>query len=91
VLFQMYGAGVVFLLIAVVAALFGFGVVSDDDPLMAKMCAVFFLLAAFAAFGWAWMNRSRTDARSTGRRPSDARRPPARDGIRRWRPEWEAQ
>jgi hypothetical protein len=59
VLLQMYGVGGVFLVIATGAALFGFGVVSDDDPLAAKVCAVFFLLASAAAFGWAWMNRSR--------------------------------
>jgi hypothetical protein len=58
VLFQMFGAGVVFLVIAVVAGLIGFGVVSDDDSLMAKLCAGFFLCAAAAAFGWAWLNRT---------------------------------
>lgn len=56
---QMFGVGTVFLVIAIVAALFGFGVVSDDDPLVAKLGAGFFLLAALAAFGWGWMNRSR--------------------------------
>jgi uncharacterized membrane protein YtjA (UPF0391 family) len=54
----MFGAGIVFLVIAIVAALFGFGGVSED-ALAAKLCAVFFLLAAAAAFGWGWMNRSR--------------------------------
>jgi uncharacterized membrane protein YtjA (UPF0391 family) len=67
----MYGAGLVFLVIAVVAALFGFGVVSDDDPLLAKACAAFFLLAALAAFGWAWLNRSRPDGRPVGRGPRE--------------------
>jgi hypothetical protein len=76
----MVGVGVVFLVIGVVAALFGFGIVSDDDPLMAKMCAVFFLLAAAAAFGWAWMNRSRTVV-SPPPRAGKPSRSPAGDGI----------
>ena len=71
---QKYGVGLVFLVIAVVAALFGFGVLSDDNPLVAKVGAVFFLFAAVAAFGWAWMNRSRTVVRPARRfsaRPDD--------------------
>jgi uncharacterized membrane protein YtjA (UPF0391 family) len=85
---QMYGVGVAFLVMAIVAALFGFGVVSDDSPLAAKVCAVFFLLASVAAFGWAWMNRSRN---VVGRvRPRSAGRSPAGDGIRRRGTEWEA-
>jgi hypothetical protein len=60
VLLQMVVAGVVFVVTAVAAALCGFGVVSDDNPLAAKLCAGFFAVAAAAAFGWAWMNRSRT-------------------------------
>ena len=58
-LLQLCGVGAVFLAIAIVAALFGFGVVSDDNPLGAKLCTVFFLISAVATFGWAWMNRSR--------------------------------
>ena len=77
VMLQMYGAGLAFLVIAVVAALFGFGVVSDDDPLAAKVCAGFFLFAAVAAFGWAWLNRSQTGTRPAPRRfsvsPNDQR------------------
>lgn len=88
-LLQLVGAGVMFLVIGGVAALFGFGIVSDDDPLLAKMCAVFFLLAAAAAFGWAWMNRSRTvvGPRPVAGKPS---RSPAGDGIRRRGVEWDA-
>lgn len=56
---RMCWAGMVFLAIAVVAALFGFGVVSATAPLAAKVFSGFFLLAAVAAFGWVWMNRSR--------------------------------
>jgi hypothetical protein len=55
---RMFWAGIVFLAIAVVAALFGLGVVSDDS-LAGKLFSVFFLLAAAASFGWVWLNRSR--------------------------------
>lgn len=89
--FQMYGVGVVFLGVAVVAALCGFGVVSDAAPLVARMCAVFFLLAAVAAFGWAWMNRPRAGAGLAPPRPPGARPPTAGDDIRRRDPEWEVQ
>jgi uncharacterized membrane protein YtjA (UPF0391 family) len=87
---QMYGVGVVFLVIAIGAALFGFGVISDDDPLAAKVCAVFFLLASVAAFGWAWMNRSRDVVGRVPPRSAKASRSPAGDGIRRRGTEWEA-
>lgn len=85
---QMYGVGMAFLGIALVAAMFGFGVVSDDDPLAARVCAAFFLLASMAAFGWAWMNRS---PKVVGRVPRSAQasRSSARDGIRRRGPQWE--
>jgi hypothetical protein len=72
VLFQMFGAGVVFFAIATAAALYGFGVVSDETPLAAKLCSVFFLLLAVATFGWAWMNRSRQAGRP-GHRKSHGR------------------
>lgn len=62
-LIQMFGAGVVFFAIAITAALFGFGVVSDESPLAAKLCSVFFLLLGVAACVWAWMNRSREGGR----------------------------
>ena len=88
-LLQMFGAGIVFLVIAIGAALFGFGIVSDNDPLAAKLCAGFFLFAAVAAFGWGWMNRSQ---KVVGRAPrsAGASRPPVEDGIRRRGLEWEA-
>jgi uncharacterized membrane protein YtjA (UPF0391 family) len=86
----MYGAGLVFLVIAVAAALFGFGVVSDDDPLLAKACAVFFLLAAVAAFGWAWLNRSRNVDSRVPPRSAGVSRPPMNDSVRREGMEWEA-
>lgn len=56
---RAFGVGVVFIAIAVVAALFGFGIISEAAPLSAKMFAAFFLLSAAAAFGWVWMNRPR--------------------------------
>jgi hypothetical protein len=89
VLLQMYGAGMVFLVIAVGAALFGFGVVSDDSPLAAKLGAGFFLLAAGAAFGWAWMNRSRNVV-GPAPRSAGANRSSAGDSVQRRGVEWEA-
>ena len=87
---QMYGVGTALLVIAVVAALFGFGVVSDDDPLAAKVCAVFFLLASVAVFGWAWMNRSRNVVGRVPPRSAGASTSPVDNSIRRRGPEWEA-
>lgn len=89
--FQMYGVGVVFLGVAVVAALFGFGAVSDDAPLMGRMCAVFFLLAAVAAFGWAWMNRSRAGTGPVARRNSGTRGASTGDDLCRQGAQWEVQ
>lgn len=71
-LFQMFVAGVVFSAIAMIVGLFGFGIVSDEAPLAAKLWSVFFLLLAMAAFGWAWMNRSRQAGRP-GHRESRGR------------------
>jgi hypothetical protein len=90
VVFRTFGAGTVFLIVAIVAALFGFGVVSDDDPLVAKLCAVFFLLAAIAAFGWGWMNRAQKVDSPGSTRSARASRPHAEDAIRRRGLEWEA-
>ena len=87
---QMYGVGLAFLVMAIIAALFGFGVVSEDDSLAAKVCAVFFLLASVAAFGWAWMNRSRNVVGRVPPRAAGASRSPAGDRIRRRGMEWEA-
>jgi hypothetical protein len=82
----MFGAGVLFLVIAIGAALFGFGIVSDDSPLVAKLGAGFFLLAAVAAFGWVWMNRSRKGAAPAPRRfsvrPDDLRVTAAKPAMR---------
>ena len=85
---QTFGAGFVFLTLAIIAALFGFGVVSDDDPLAAKLCAGFFLLTAIAAFGWAWLNRSRKGTGPAPRRfsvrPDDQRITAAKPAVRKW-------
>ena len=58
----VFGVGVVFLAIAAVTGLFGFGVVSDDDPLAAKLFSAFFLLSAAGTFWWGWMTRTPSDA-----------------------------
>lgn len=60
--FRMFGAALVFLIIAIGAALCGFGVVSDDAPLVTKMIAGFFLLLAGASFWWSWLARAPTGA-----------------------------
>jgi hypothetical protein len=60
----MFGVGVVFLAFAVITALFGFGVISDEAPLAPKLFSGFFLCAAAAAFWWGWMMRSRSDVKS---------------------------
>jgi uncharacterized membrane protein YtjA (UPF0391 family) len=67
VLRSMWGLGVVFLVIALVAALIGFGVVSDDSSVPAKMFSIVFLVLAVASFGWGG-----SPART---RPPDRRRP----------------
>ena len=56
---RLFWAAVVFLAVAVVLALFGFGVVADAAPLAGKLFSVLFLLAAAGAFGWVWLNRTR--------------------------------
>ena len=57
--FLLVGVGIVFLVIAAVAGLFGFGAISDDAPLVGKISSAYFLLLSAAAFGWVWVNRSR--------------------------------
>jgi len=58
----MFGAGLVFLVLAAVTGLFGFGVVSDDAPLAAKLFSAFFLCSALGVFWFGWMTRTRSDA-----------------------------
>lgn len=59
---RMLAAGLVFLVLAAVAGLFGFGLVSDDAPLAAKLFSAFFLCSAAGAFWFGWMTRTRSDA-----------------------------
>ncbi len=68
----MFGAGLVFLAVAAVTGLIGFGVVSDEAPLAAKLCSAFFLCAAVAAFWWGWLMRARPTV-GRGHRGSPAR------------------
>jgi uncharacterized membrane protein YtjA (UPF0391 family) len=63
VLYPMFAASLVSLAIAVVAGLFGFGVVSDEAPLAAKLCSAFFLLLALASCWWALIGRAERPAR----------------------------
>jgi uncharacterized membrane protein YtjA (UPF0391 family) len=58
----MFAASLVSLAIAVVAGLFGFGVVSDEAPLAAKLCSGFFLLLALASLWWALIGRGARSA-----------------------------
>jgi uncharacterized membrane protein YtjA (UPF0391 family) len=62
VLRSMMGLGVAFLVVALIAALFGFGVVSDESSVPATMFFVVFLVLAVASFGWGWLARSRETA-----------------------------
>jgi uncharacterized membrane protein YfcA len=55
----MFCAGIVFVAIGVITALFGFGVISDEAPLAPKLFSGFFLCAAAASFWWGWMTRLR--------------------------------
>jgi uncharacterized membrane protein YtjA (UPF0391 family) len=76
----MFAVSLVSLGIAVVAGLFGFGVVSDEAPLAAKLCSAFFLLLALASLWWALIGRGARSARpvprlaARGRPPGDATR-----------------
>jgi uncharacterized membrane protein YtjA (UPF0391 family) len=56
---RMVGLGVVFLVTALVAALFGFGVVSDESWLAGKVFSVFFLVLSGLSFVWGWLARGR--------------------------------
>jgi len=58
----LFGAGIVFLAVAGVAALFGFGIVSEESFLAGKVFCAFALCAAVASFGWAWLARVRPAA-----------------------------
>jgi uncharacterized membrane protein YtjA (UPF0391 family) len=53
------GLGVVFLVVAVVAALFGFGIVSDGSWLLAKIFFFIFVVLAVLSFVGGFFVRSR--------------------------------
>jgi uncharacterized membrane protein YtjA (UPF0391 family) len=54
------GLGVVFVVIALIAALFGFGVVSSESWFVAKVCFFIFLVLAVLAFVGGFFSRSRS-------------------------------
>lgn len=47
-LLSMFGAGLAFLIAAVVGGLYGFGVVSENAPLAGKLFSCFYLCASAA-------------------------------------------
>jgi uncharacterized membrane protein YtjA (UPF0391 family) len=49
---SMSGVGVVFLVLALIAAVLGFGVISDEPWFAAKMCFLCFLVLAVLSFMW---------------------------------------
>jgi len=53
------GLGILFLVIALVAALFGFGIVSHESWLIAKICVFVFLVFAALAFVGSFFVRGR--------------------------------
>lgn len=57
-MFKLLGTATLFLVIGVVAALFGFGIVSEGELLGAKLLSAFFLWMAAGAFWWARMTRT---------------------------------
>jgi len=54
------GLGIAFLIIAMIAALFGFGIVSSESWLLAKISFFIFLVLAVLAFVGGFFARSRT-------------------------------
>lgn len=56
---NILGLGVVFLVVALIAALFGFGVVSSGSMLIAKICFFVFLVLAVLAFVGGFFVRTR--------------------------------
>ena len=55
---SMSSLGVVFLVIALIAAVLGFGIISDEPWYAAKMCFLAFFALAVMSFTWGWMGRS---------------------------------
>ena len=56
---NVLGLGVVFLIIALIAALFGFGVVSAESWFVAKVCFFIFLVLAVLSFVGGFFVRTR--------------------------------
>jgi uncharacterized membrane protein YtjA (UPF0391 family) len=54
---RMSGLGIAFLVIALIAAFFGFGVRSDESWLAGKVFSLFFLFLAVLSFVWGWLAR----------------------------------
>lgn len=55
---SMSGLGVVFLVLALIAAVLGFGIISDEPWRAAKTCFLVFFALAVMSFMWSWMGRS---------------------------------
>ncbi len=60
---SMSGLGVVFLVLALIAAVLGFGVISDEPWIAAKMWFLAFIALAVLSFMWSWMSHSWAPAR----------------------------
>lgn len=60
---SMSGLGIVFLVLAVLAALLGFEIILNESWYAAKMCFLGCLVLAVLSLMWAWMSRSWTPAR----------------------------
>jgi hypothetical protein len=58
VLYPMFAVSLVSFAVAAAAGMYGFGAVSDEAPLAAKLYSALFLLLALASFWWAWMGRA---------------------------------
>jgi uncharacterized membrane protein YtjA (UPF0391 family) len=60
---SMSGLAVVFLVLALIAAVLGFGIISEEPWVAAKMFFLVFCALAVLSFMWAWMSRSGIPAR----------------------------
>ncbi|AWM37802.1 hypothetical protein GobsT_41740 [Gemmata obscuriglobus] len=74
-LMRLCGVALVLFVSAIVAALFGFGVIRDEPSPAAQVCAAFLLFTSVAAFGWAWVNRSQNVVGRVPRRSGGSNRP----------------
>lgn len=60
---SMSGLAVVFLVLALIAAVLDFGIISGESWVAAKMCFLVFSTLAALSFMWGWMSRSGIPAR----------------------------